>query len=124
MILRKSQQQNHENKIQEHVVSERENLQKQSSRGVLKKRCSKNIHQIYRKTPMPKWNFCKVVCSFIEITLRHGCSPVNLLYIFRTPFLKNTSRRLLLNLRNYCYSKYITNYIKTYILYSAYFHCL
>ena len=26
----------------------------------------------------------------------HGCSPVNLLYIIRAPFLKNTSRRLLL----------------------------
>ena len=33
---------------------------------------------------------------FIEIALRHGCSPVNLLHIFRTPFLKNTSWRLLL----------------------------
>ena len=28
-------------------------------------------------------------------TLRHGCSPVSLLHIFRTPFLKNTSGRLL-----------------------------
>ena len=26
--------------------------------------------------------------NFIEIALRHGCSPVNLLNIFRTPFLK------------------------------------
>ena len=26
-----------------------------------------------------------LLCKFIEITLRHGCSPVNLLYIFRTP---------------------------------------
>ena len=26
----------------------------------------------------------------IQITLRRGCSPVNLLHIFRTPFLKNT----------------------------------
>ena len=24
--------------------------------------------------------------NFIETTLRHGCSPVNLLHIFRTPF--------------------------------------
>ena len=31
-----------------------------------------------------------------EIALRHGCSPVNFLYIFRTPFLNNTSGRLLL----------------------------
>ena len=35
--------------------------------------------------------------NFIEIILRHGCSPVNLLYIFRTPFPKNTSGRLHLN---------------------------
>ena len=38
----------------------------------------------------------KLLCNFIEITLRHGCSPVNLLHIFRTPFPKNTSGRLLL----------------------------
>ena len=31
-----------------------------------------------------------------DTTLRHGCSPVNLLHIFRIPFLKNTSGRLLL----------------------------
>ena len=30
--------------------------------------------------------------KFIEITLQHGCSPVNLLHIFRTAFSKNTSR--------------------------------
>ena len=29
--------------------------------------------------------------NFIEIALRHGCSPVHLLHIFRTPFPKNTS---------------------------------
>ena len=34
--------------------------------------------------------------NFIEITLRHGCSPVNLLHFFRTPFPKNSSGRLLL----------------------------
>ena len=28
-----------------------------------------------------------LLCNFIEITLRHGCSPVNLLHIFRTIFL-------------------------------------
>ena len=29
--------------------------------------------------------------NFIEITLRHGCSAVNLLHIFRTASLNNTS---------------------------------
>ena len=29
----------------------------------------------------------KLQSNFIEITLRHGCSAVNLLHIFRTPFL-------------------------------------
>ena len=46
-------------------------IQKQSSRGVLRKRCSENMH---------------------------GCSPVNLLYILRTPFPKNTSGWLLLGI--------------------------
>ena len=45
---------------------------------------------------MPKCDFNKVALYFIEITLQHGYFPVNLLYIFRTPFLKNTSGWLLL----------------------------
>ena len=45
---------------------------------------------------MPSAISIKLLCNFIEITLQHGCSPVNLLHIFRTPFLKNTSGRLLL----------------------------
>ena len=38
----------------------------------------------------------KLQSNFIEIALRHGCFPVNLLHIFRTPFTKKTSGRLLL----------------------------
>ena len=34
--------------------------------------------------------------KFLEIAFRQGCLPVNLLHIFRTPFPKNTSGRLLL----------------------------
>ena len=30
----------------------------------------------------------KLLCNFIEIALRYGCSPVNLLHIFRTSFLR------------------------------------
>ena len=54
-------------------------VQKQLPRGVLKKRCSENMRQIYRRTSMPE------------------CSPVNLLHIFRTPFPRNTSEWLFLN---------------------------
>ena len=38
----------------------------------------------------------KLLCNFIEIGLRHGCSPVNSLNIFRTSFPKSTSGGLLL----------------------------
>ena len=38
----------------------------------------------------------KLLCNFIEIALRHRCSPVNLLRIFKTPFPKNISGWLLL----------------------------
>ena len=55
-----------------------------------------------RRTPMPKCDFNKVFnkvdCNFIEIALRYGFSPVNLLRIFRTPFPMNTSEGLLLML--------------------------
>ena len=34
--------------------------------------------------------------NFIEVAYRHGCSPVNLLHILRTPFPTNTSGLLLL----------------------------
>ena len=36
------------------------NLQKQPYRGVLRKWCSENMQQIYRKTPVPKCDFNKV----------------------------------------------------------------
>ena len=39
----------------------------------------------------------KLLCNFIETTVRHGSSPGNLLHIFRTSFLTNTSGWLLLN---------------------------
>ena len=72
------------------------NKMEQSSRGVPMKRCSENMLQIYRRTPMPKCDFNKLLCKFIEMTLRHRVSPVNLVHIFKKPFLKNTSGWLLL----------------------------
>ena len=41
----------------------------------------------------------KLLCNFIEITLRQGYSPVNLLHIFTTPFLQKTTGRLLLHMQ-------------------------
>ena len=38
----------------------------------------------------------KLQSNFIEIALRHGCSPVDLLHIFRTPFPKKISKGQLL----------------------------
>ena len=66
----------------------------QSSRGVWKW-CSENMQEIYEH---PRWSAISIELqsNFIEITLQHGCSPVTLLHIFRTPFHKKTSGRLLL----------------------------
>ena len=50
---------------------------------------------------MPKCDFNKLLCNFIEITLRHGCSPVNLLHIFRTLHFQC----LLLLFSRYCCSR-------------------
>ena len=47
------------------------------SRGVLRKRCSETMQQIYRRTSMPKCGFNKI-----------GKQLVNLLHIFRTLFRK------------------------------------
>ena len=66
-------------------------IQKQPFRGVLKKMCSENTQQIYRRTSMPK-------CDFNKIALQHRCSPVNLLHIFRTPFPRNAFGGLLLDI--------------------------
>ena len=66
-------------------------------------------HILTRITPFPikkiekssfKFGFKRtqreLLCNFIELTLRHGCSLVNFLHIFRMSFPKNTSGRLLL----------------------------
>ena len=54
----------------------------QTWESTCKKSCSENMQQIYEKTSVPESNF-------IEIALRHGCSPVNLLHVFGTPFPRN-----------------------------------
>ena len=86
-------------------------IQKQPSRGVLSKRCSEDMQQIYWGTPMPKCDFNKVAKQLYEITLRHGCSPVNLLHISRTPFTINTSERVLLDI-GFCSVLFMENFHK------------
>ena len=54
----------------------------------------------------------KLLGNFIEITLWHGCSPVNLLHIFGTHFTKNSSGRLLLNSTSKLSSECIKELIK------------
>ena len=44
---------------------------------------------------MPNVISIKLFSNLIEIAFWHGCSPVNLLHIFRTPFYKNTYEGLL-----------------------------
>ena len=70
--------------------------QKQTPRGFLRKRCSENMQQSYRRTPMPKCDFNKVVLQLYWNCTSSWCSPVNLQHIFRTPFPNNTSGQLLL----------------------------
>ena len=59
---------------------------------------------------MPK---CEHPYNFFGIALRHGCSPVNFLHIFRTSFPKNISGQMLLTawLTNNC-STYIVQYLE------------
>ena len=60
-------------------------------KGVLKIYSKFTGEHLYRSVILTKMQ-----SNFIEITLRHGWSPVNLLHIFRTPFTKNASGCLLL----------------------------
>ena len=66
---------------------------KQPSRGILKRRCSENMQQIYRRTPMSKCYFNKVAKQLYWNR--------TLAWVFfrkfaaRAPFLMNTSGRLL-----------------------------
>ena len=88
-------------------------LQKQSSRGVLKI-CSKFTGE----HPCRSIISIMLRSNFIEITLRHRCS-VNLMHIFRTSFPRNTSGRLLLNLyrkiRNKIKEQHESHYVRHYM---------
>ena len=74
------------------------NFQKQLPRAVLRKGVLKICSKFTGEgTPKPNAIVKKLQRNFIEIALWQWCSHVNLLHIFRTPFLKNRSGCLLLN---------------------------
>ena len=74
-------------------------------KGVLKI-CSKSTGE----HPYRSVIWIKLQSNFIEITLQHGSSPINLLHIFRTPFSRDTSGWLLLDIHNFEYWIYASNF--------------
>ena len=74
------------------------NVQKQPLRGVLEKRCSENMQQIYWRTPIPKCDFNKVAKQFYWNRTSASVFSCDLVHIFITAFLQNTSGRLLLEM--------------------------
>ena len=84
------------------------------SRGSYPEILKKDVLKICRKFtgqhPCRSAISIKLLCNFIEIALEHGCSPVNLLHIFRKPFLQNTSGWLLLSKFNTQFNKFSLNF--------------
>ena len=70
-------------------------VQKQPPRGVPRKGVLKICSKFTGEHPCRSVISIKLLCNFIEITLRHRFSPLNLLHIFRTRFSRNTSGWLL-----------------------------
>ena len=98
---------------------------------VILKKCSKCIGEHQCRSAVS----IRLLCNFIEIALRHRCSPVNLLYIFRTPFLKNTSEtplnflfsNTLFRFKIFLFSSYINatrNYYYHYFKFQEYLFAL
>ena len=65
------------------------------SKGVLRKTFSENIHQIYRRTSMPKCDFNKVAEQLYWNYTSVRVFSCKFLHIFRTSFSGNTSGGLL-----------------------------
>ena len=50
-------------------------IRKQLSRGVVRKECSENMQQIYRKTPMPKCHFSEVALQSQQAVFSFSKNP-------------------------------------------------
>ena len=75
-------------------------IQKQSSIVFLIKRCSEKM-QIFQENTQTEVQFQWSCKAQVKVTLRHWCSTLNFLLIFRTPFLKNTCGGLFLPFKFY-----------------------
>ena len=84
--------------IEKIVPSNQSTIQKQPSRVVDRKRCSENMQQIYRRTPMPKFNFNEFAKELYWIHIPAWVFPLYLQHIFGTHFPRNTSWWLLLTI--------------------------
>ena len=73
-------------------------LQKQPPRGVSRKKCSENMRQIHKGTPMPKWDFNKAASQLYWNHTSVWVFSCKFAEYFQKSFLKNTSGRLLLAL--------------------------
>ena len=77
------------------------NVQKQPPGAFCKKLCSWKFHKIHRKAPVPETFYNKVAGLRPETLLKkrlwYRYFSVTFVKILRTPFLQNTSERLLLN---------------------------
>ena len=49
----------------------------------------------------------KLLCSFIEIALWNGCSPINLLYIFGSPFFKKIFHYFSISVRFFPFHRFL-----------------
>ena len=78
-----------------------DDLQSSRPEAFLRKGILKIFSKFTREHPCRSMISIKLLCKFIEIELQHGCSPVNLVHIFRTPFPQNTSGWQVRNWQNH-----------------------
>ena len=70
------------------AISTRRINRSSPSQVFFQKSALKIYSEFTREHPCQSVISIKLQSNFIEITLRHGCSPVNLLHILRTSFLR------------------------------------
>ena len=69
-----------------------------ATRVFYKERKTHRIRKIHKKTPMPEPLFNRVAdATLLKRRLWHRRFPVNIAKFLRTPFLQNTSEKLLLH---------------------------